>query len=62
VPVVFLIVTVYLLVNTLLATPSRALTGIGLIVMGLPLYEYFRRRAGTVPPPVWREDNKTHEE
>jgi len=59
VPVLFLMVTVYLLVNTLIATPSRALAGIGLIVIGLPFYEYFRRRAGTVVPPAWQQgDNK----
>lgn len=58
VPVVFLLVTIYLLVNTLLATPSRALAGLGLIVVGLPVYEYFRRRAGTVVPPVWRQGDE----
>jgi APA family basic amino acid/polyamine antiporter len=46
VPVLFLLVTVFLLVNTLMATPSRALAGIILIILGLPVYEYFRRRAG----------------
>ena len=54
VPVIFLMVTVYLLINTLMATPMRALAGIGLIIIGLPVYEYFLRRAGTVVPPVWR--------
>jgi len=58
VPVAFLMVTVYLLINTLLATPSRALAGIGLIIIGLPLYEYFIRRAGTVVPPSWRHDEE----
>jgi len=45
VPVLFILVTVYLLANTLLATPYRALSGIGLIVVGLPVYAYFSRRA-----------------
>jgi APA family basic amino acid/polyamine antiporter len=54
VPIVFLLVTAFLLVNTLIATPSRALAGIVLIVLGLPIYEYFRRRAGDVAPPFWR--------
>ena len=44
VPAVFLLLTVYLLVNTLLATPMRALAGIALIIAGLPVYEYFSRR------------------
>jgi APA family basic amino acid/polyamine antiporter len=55
VPVLFLLVTVFLLVNTLMATPSRALAGIILIILGLPVYEYFRRRAGEVAPPLWRK-------
>ena len=58
VPALFLLVTFYLLVNTLLATPSRALAGIGLIIVGLPVYEYFLRRAGKVVPPFWRRDDK----
>ena len=32
--------------------------GIGLIVIGLPVYEYFRRRAGEVTPPFWDGDDK----
>lgn len=44
VPVLFILVTIYLLVNTVLATPYRALSGIGLIVIGLPVYAYFSRR------------------
>ncbi len=44
VPAVFLLLTVYLLINTMLATPMRALAGTGLIIAGLPAYEYFRRR------------------
>jgi APA family basic amino acid/polyamine antiporter len=54
VPLLFLLVTVFLLVNTLIATPSRALAGIILIIIGLPVYEYFRRRAGDVTPPFWQ--------
>lgn len=58
VPAIFLMVTVYLLINTLLATPTRALAGVGLIIIGLPVYEYFVRRAGTVVPPAWRPGAK----
>jgi APA family basic amino acid/polyamine antiporter len=46
VPTLFLIVTAYLLVNTLVATPGRALAGLGLIALGLPVYAYFTRHAG----------------
>jgi APA family basic amino acid/polyamine antiporter len=58
VPALFLLVTVYLLVNTLMATPSRALAGIGLIIIGLPVYEFFLRRAGKEVPPFWRQDDE----
>lgn len=44
VPVIFMLVTLYLLINTLMATPMRALAGVGLIIIGLPVYEYFARR------------------
>lgn len=44
VPALFVLVTVYLLINTMVATPWRALSGIGFIVSGLPVYEYFKRR------------------
>jgi APA family basic amino acid/polyamine antiporter len=58
VPALFLLVTAYLLINTLLATPLRALAGIALIIVGLPMYEYFRRRAGDVVPPFWQHDDE----
>ena len=58
VPAAFLMVTVFLLINTLFATPLRALAGIGLIAIGLPFYEYFVRRAGRVVPPSWRHDEE----
>jgi APA family basic amino acid/polyamine antiporter len=44
VPALFLFVTIYLLINTFLATPIQAIGGIGLVMLGLPLYEYFNRR------------------
>jgi len=44
VPLLFLIVAGWLLVNTLLTAPSRSVTGILLILLGLPVYEYFARR------------------
>ncbi len=54
VPALFLLVTAYLLVNTLLATPWRALAGIGLIVSGLPVYAFYRRR-GSWDHSKWLE-------
>jgi APA family basic amino acid/polyamine antiporter len=58
VPILFLLVTLFLLANTLVATPSRALAGIVLIISGLPVYEYFRSRAGEVTPPFWQRGNE----
>ena len=43
VPILFLIVAGMLLVNTLLTTPRQALTGVGLIALGLPVYWYWAR-------------------
>jgi APA family basic amino acid/polyamine antiporter len=41
VPVLFLLVTAWLLINTLLTTPVQALIGLGLILLGLPVYYYW---------------------
>jgi APA family basic amino acid/polyamine antiporter len=41
VPVLFLLVTGWLLLNTLWATPGRSVTGLLLIALGLPVYWYW---------------------
>jgi len=43
VPVIFLIVAAWLIVNTFIATPGRALAGVGLMLAGLPFYWYWSR-------------------
>lgn len=43
VPALFVLVTVYLLINTIVATPWRAVWGIVFILSGLPVYAYFKR-------------------
>jgi APA family basic amino acid/polyamine antiporter len=48
VPALFVLVALYLLVNTLVATPRRALLGLVLIAIGLPVYLYYRRRAAQI--------------
>lgn len=55
-PAVFLLVTAYLLINTLVATPGRALAGVGLIIVGLPVYAYFNRRGEELEPLNWPSD------
>jgi APA family basic amino acid/polyamine antiporter len=44
VPILFLVVAGWLIVNTFLATPGRALAGVGLMLAGLPFYWYWSRR------------------
>ena len=44
VPSLFLLVSGFLLINTALAMPYRAIAGIMLIISGLPVYAYFKRR------------------
>ena len=43
VPALFLLVTAFLLINTLMTTPVQALVGLGLIALGLPVYYFFFR-------------------
>ncbi len=45
VPVLFLLVSTWVILNTLMTTPGRALAGIGLMAIGLPFYWYWSRTA-----------------
>jgi APA family basic amino acid/polyamine antiporter len=45
VPALFLLATAWLIINTLFTAPTQTLIGIGIIALGLPVYEYFQRRA-----------------
>ena len=51
-PVVYLLATACLTLNTLLAMPGRSLAGLGLIALGLPVYAYYARGR----PPSRMED------
>jgi APA family basic amino acid/polyamine antiporter len=44
VPALFLLVTAWLLINTLQATPLQAIIGLVLITLGLPFYWYWSRK------------------
>jgi APA family basic amino acid/polyamine antiporter len=44
VPVIFLLVAGWLLVNTIMTSPTRSFIGIGLIILGLPVYYYFNSK------------------
>jgi basic amino acid/polyamine antiporter, APA family len=45
VPAVFLMISAWLLVNTLLTTPRQALAGACVMLLGLPFYVFWSRRA-----------------
>ena len=44
VPVIFLIVTAALLINTFIAAPNEAFRGVAVLLAGLPLYWYWSRK------------------
>jgi APA family basic amino acid/polyamine antiporter len=44
VPVVFVLVTLALLLNTFIAAPRQAFQGVAVLIAGLPLYWYWARR------------------
>lgn len=44
VPVLFVLVAVALLASTLRSSPRESLMGIGIILLGLPFYQYWRKR------------------
>ena len=49
VPVVFLLVAAWLLYRTIVDSPKQAVTGLVLIVLGLPVYYYLTKRGAPVP-------------
>jgi APA family basic amino acid/polyamine antiporter len=49
VPVVYLLVAGWLLINTMLTAPTQSFAGIGLIIIGLPIYYYLNNRGASTP-------------
>lgn len=49
VPVVFLLVAGWLLVSTIVSSPQQSVTGILLIILGLPVYYYLTRSGSQTP-------------
>jgi APA family basic amino acid/polyamine antiporter len=45
VPALFLMVTIWLVINTLMTAPGQALAGLGLIALGVPFYWYWSRKS-----------------
>ncbi len=52
VPIVFLLVAGWLLVNTIMTAPTESFLGIGLILLGLPVYYYLTNRSDVVRDDV----------
>jgi len=52
-PALFLMVTAFLLVNTFLAMPHRALSGFLLICSGIPVYAFYSRRLPADCADAW---------
>ena len=52
VPVIFLLVTGALLVNTFVAAPNEAMKGVAVLFAGLPLYWYWSRKNPGLKEPV----------
>lgn len=46
VPVLFLLVSAWLLINTMVTSPVQSFIGIGLILLGLPIYYYLNNTKG----------------
>ncbi len=53
VPALFLMATAYLMVNTLLATPGRALAGLAIVALGVLVYAWYARGLPPSRPEDW---------
>jgi APA family basic amino acid/polyamine antiporter len=49
IPALFILGSLYLVINTLLQRPFESLAGFGLLVVGLPVYFYWRGRPSDRP-------------
>lgn len=54
-PALFLLATAWLMVNTLLVTPGRALAGLAVVALGLPVYAWYARRLPPARSDDWLE-------
>ena len=50
IPFIFVLVALWLIINTMMTRPVESSVGLVLIVLGLPLYFYYRQRRGKVGP------------
>jgi APA family basic amino acid/polyamine antiporter len=52
IPLVFVLVAVWLLINTIFKRPYESVAGLVLIALGVPLYFYFKLRQRGVTKPA----------
>lgn len=57
IPVVFLLVAGWLLINTMMTAPKQSFIGIGLIILGLPVYYYLTSKAPGAETTVAETDD-----
>jgi len=43
-PIIFIVISIFLIVNTLIEKPTQAWAGLGLLALGLPVFYYFKRK------------------
>lgn len=58
VPVLFLLVSGWLLINTLVTAPKQSFIGLGLIVLGLPVYYYLSNKGVSGGEPAAETEDK----
>jgi APA family basic amino acid/polyamine antiporter len=49
VPALFIVAAGALLVSTLIHSPRESIMGLGIMLMGVPIYFHYRRKSGGVP-------------
>ncbi|HEX6280426.1 MAG TPA: hypothetical protein VFZ49_10495, partial [Pyrinomonadaceae bacterium] len=58
VPIVFLLVTAWLLITTIQNSPESSLIGIGLIILGLPVYFYLTNKGSSGPEDPGNDEER----
>jgi hypothetical protein len=46
-PAIFVVIAILLLVNTIITSPKSTAIGLGLILLGVPVFYWFRRSRAT---------------
>jgi APA family basic amino acid/polyamine antiporter len=58
-PALFLLATAWLMANTLIVTPGRALAGLAVVALGLPVYAWYARRLPSPRIEDWLETRES---